>query len=235
MKRSGFVAMAACAATMASPLAAREIVHDLTGFTKIVASDHVKVEVFSGSSFSVVSDVSGTARASKLVIEQDGDTLMIGRKGRSSMILLGMADYYTVRVHLPSLQSLTALRGVEVEASGIFPSAFQAKTSSGAAVDIDGLEAQSVVLSASSGSDLDVRGTCASLLVNASSGSDIDAEDFKCTDVEAKASSGADIEVHATGALVARASSGADIDVEGGPVDAKIQESSGGQISLPGS
>ncbi|APX11184.1 head GIN domain-containing protein [Tateyamaria omphalii] len=235
MRPSCYVVSALCAVALASPLAARETVHNLTGFSKIVASDHVKVEVFSGSDFSVVSDVSGTARAQRLVVEQDGDTLVISRKGRSSMILMGMADYYTVTVHLPALTAITANRGVYVEASGTFPDMFQAKTSSGAEVDVDGLEAANVILAASSGSDLDVRGTCGSLLVEASSGSEIDAEDFECKDVEAKASSGADIEVYATGALLARASSGGDIDVGGAPVDTKINESSGGDVSLPGS
>ncbi|WP_147104194.1 GIN domain-containing protein [Tateyamaria sp. syn59] len=235
MRPSCLAASVLCAVALTSPVAAHETVHDLTGFSKIVASDHVKVEVFSGSDFSVVSDVSGTGRAHKLVIEQDGDTLIVSRKGRSSMILMGMADYYTVTVHLPELSALTANRGAYVEASGMFPDVFQARTSSGVEVDIDGLEAANVILTSSSGSDMDVRGTCGSLLIEASSGSDIDAEDFECKDIEAKASSGSDIEIHATGSLVARASSGADIDVDGTPVDAKITESSGGDVSLPGS
>lgn len=235
MRPSCYAVSALCAVALSSPLAARETVHDFTGFSKIVASDHVKIEVFSGSDYSVVSDVSGTARAQRLVIEQDGETLIISRKGRSSLILMGMADYYTVTVHLPELQGITASRGVDVDASGTFSGVFKAQTSSGAEVDIDGLEAETVILTASSGSDLDVRGTCASLLINASSGSDIDAEDFECATIEAKASSGSDIEIHATGALLARASSGADITVEGAPTDAKINESSGGRVRLPGS
>lgn len=235
MRSSCIAASAFCAVAITSPVAAHETVHDLTGFSKITASDQVKVEVFSGSDFSVVSDVSGTARAHRLVVEQDGDTLVISRKGRSSMILMGMADYYTVTVHLPALAAVTAKSGATVEASGIFPEMFQAKTSSGADVDIDGLEATNVILTSSSGSDMDVRGACGSLLVEASSGSNIDADDFECTDVEAKASSGSDIDLHVTGVLVARASSGADIDVDGAPKDAKIMESSGGDVSLPGS
>ena len=235
MRPSCFAASAVCAVALSSPLAARETVHDLTGFSKIVAADQINVRIFSGSDYRVVSDVSGTARARRLVVEQNGDTLSISRSGGMSMVLMGMADYYTVTVHMPTLTSISASRGVDVEASGTFPDTFDAKASSGANIDIDGLETARAMLKASSGSDIEVRGTCTNLVVEASSGSDVDAEEFECSDVNARASSGSDIDVYATGALVARASSGADIDVEGRPVDPQIRESSGGDVTLPGS
>lgn len=223
------------AALLASPLAAREIVHDLSGFSKIDASNHVKVNVYSGEAFRVVSDVSGTARARHLHVEQDGDTLKIWRTGDSSMILMGMADRYEVTVSMPALTSITASSGVNVEVTGTFPgiSSFDAKASSGADVDVNGLEVESVMLRSSSGSDLDVRGTCTTLVAEASSGSSIDAENLKCKDAKAEASSGSEIDLYITGTLRARASSGGDIDVEGAPVDADVSISSGGDVSLP--
>ncbi|MEM9551056.1 MAG: DUF2807 domain-containing protein [Pseudomonadota bacterium] len=234
MRASECLAAAALTVACASSLAAGETLHDLAGFNRISASDGIKVEVFSGSDYSVVSDVSGTARESRLIVSQDGDTLTIKRKGRSSMLLMGMADYYSVTVHLPELTAILAHRGVDVEVSGTFPDKFSATTSSGADLDIDGLDTAEVFLKASSGSDLDARGTCVTLEVQASSGSDIDAEELECRDVRAKASSGSDIEVHLTGTLNARASSGSDIDVEGTPKDVSVEESSGGDVSLPG-
>lgn len=235
MGQSRYIVSAVCAVALATPLAARETVHDFSGFTKIIAADGVNVRVFSGSDYRVVSDVSGTARERRLVVEQDGDTLSIKRQGGSSMILMGMADYYTVTVHMPELTSIIGSRGVDVEVSGTFTDSFEAMSSSGADVDIDGLDTDTVYLKASSGSDLDVRGSCESLVVEASSGSDIDGEDLECRDVQARASSGSDIEIHVSGTLFARASSGGDIKVEGAPMDVKVKESSGGEVSLPGS
>lgn len=235
MSRVRYIVSVVCAVALATPLAARETVHDFSGFTKIVAADGVNVRVFSGLDYRVVSDVSGTARARRLVVEQDGDTLSIKRRGGSSMILMGMADYYTVTVHMPALTSIIGSRGVDVEVSGAFPDSFEAMSSSGAGVDIDGLDTGTVFLKASSGSDLDVRGSCESLVVEASSGSDVDGEDLECRDVQARASSGADIEIHVSGTLFARASSGGDIEVDGAPMEVKVKESSGGEVSLPGS
>lgn len=235
MGQSQLIISAVCAVTLATPLAARETVHDFSGFTKVIAADDVNVRVFSGSDYRVVSDVSGTARERRLVVEQDGDTLVIKRKGGVSMILMGMADYYTVTVHMPELTSVIGRRGVDVEVSGKFTNTFEAMSSSGADVDIDGLETDTLFLKASSGSDLDVRGSCKTLVIEASSGSDIDGEDLECMDVQARASSGSDIKIHVSGSLFARASSGGDIKVEGAPMDVKVKESSGGEVSLPGS
>ncbi|WP_165390262.1 head GIN domain-containing protein [Thalassococcus sp. S3] len=231
MKQIGMATAVVC---LAAPLAAKETRHDMTGFDRIEVADDVKVEIFSGSEFSVISEVSGTARERRLVVEQEGETLSIRRPGRSSMILMGMADYYTVTVHLPALRGLDVSRGADVEVSGTFPDEVVARTSSGADLDMEGVDVTTLALRASSGSDIDVTGSCTTLTIEASSGSDIDGEELECRDVEARASSGSDIEIHVSGTLTARATSGSDIDVDGAPQDVSVEESSGGEVSLPG-
>lgn len=202
-------AIGVAAAALSSTALAETRDFDATGFDSIKATAGVEVIVEVGGDFSVSLEADG--ELDRAYVELEGDTLVLGRQGRTGMNW-GGADRFVYTVSMPDFVAGEATAGSDLTISGI----------NGGAIE----------LSSSAGSDLEAEGTCETLEASASSGSDIKAFELVCTDVKASASSGADIEVHATGSIEARASSGADIRVRGNPTDKDTRKSSGGSVQV---
>ncbi len=227
------VFVAGLTAVSTSPVWADEQSFDLSGFDQVDVSAGVEVEISGGDAFSVTATGSGRA-LERLDIELDGDVLRVSQRARGlarfSPILSWTSGNAHVSVVLPQLTSVAASSGSDVTVTSTYSPAFSATSSSGASLDLFGLEGGNVTLDTSSGAGIEAGGTCAHLEVKASSGADIDARDLSCNSAEATASSGADIEITAV-KVVANASSGAQVEVFGASeIDAN--ESSGGEVEV---
>lgn len=104
-------------------------------------------------------------------------------------------------------------------------------SSSGSDIDIH-IDASKIICDISSGSEIALTGICKELKVDASSGSDFKARNLICNSIEAEASSGSDIDIYATESINASSSSGGNIICEGNPKTKKLEKSSGGSIDI---
>lgn len=195
--------LAGCALVIASAGAAYAEPRSHSGFTRVDASAGTDVEVQVGPGFSV--DVSGPG-ADRVVTRVSGDTLIVERRRGLSW----SSPRAHVRVTMPRVEGLSA--------------------SSGADLNVSGVDSPSIDLDASSGADLRVSGRCGSFRADASSGADIHAQDLRCENGSVDVSSGADARVYATGRLDVDASSGADVVAYGNPGIGNIDLSSGGGL-----
>ena len=125
-----------------------------------------------------------------------------------------------------------ASAGADVAVSGLTGERILLDASSGADLRATDMQATTVEIEVSSGADLSANGTCTSLDVDVSSGAHAEVGDLACTDAEVEASSGANVTLRASGSLRAKASSGADITVRGKPANARVEESSGGKVTI---
>lgn len=207
MKR--LLIISAAATILATPAFAETETFNLNGFTRVSAAAGTTVIVKVGGEYSVVADSTSNG-LEKLRVEVKGDELQIGRKNRS--ISFGRSDRITVTVTMPTLEG--------------------ADVSSGADLDVTGVDAAAFSLDASSGGSLDVVGRCDALNVDVSSGGDIDAEGLLCRTANASASSGGSAEIYASESVNGDASSGGDIEVYGNPKNVSKDTSSGGSVSI---
>ncbi len=193
--------LAGCALAIAAAGSAAAEPRNHSGFTRVNASAGTDVTVTVGPGYSV--DVSGPG-ADRVVTRVSGDTLIVERR-RGWSWGTQRAD---VRVTMPRVAGLAA--------------------SSGADLNVSGVDSPSIDLDASSGADLRVSGRCGVFRADASSGADIHAQDLRCENGSVDVSSGADARVYATGRLDVDASSGADVHAYGNPGIGNIDLSSGG-------
>lgn len=197
------------AALFATPAFAETQTFNLTGFTRVSAAAGTTVNVKVGGDYSVVAE--STAKGlERLKVEIEGDELQIGRK--FNMRSWGKSDRVTVNVTMP------AMNGADV--------------SSGASLDVAGVDASSFDLDASSGGSMDITGRCDSLNVDVSSGGNIDARGLECRNAIVDASSGGNAEIFASESVTGDASSGGNVDVYGKPKNVSKESSSGGSISV---
>lgn len=221
------------AALAAAPALAAERQFDVTGFSEVVVSDGLTVEIAEGAGFSVIGE--GAPRdLRRLEVHRRGDALVIGQEARGldrfSPLMWALADEVVVRVALPELRGVDARVGSDVTVAGSAPGAFSAEVSTGADLEMAGVEARTVSLSASSGGSLDVAGTCEGLIIVAGSGADVEARALACDSATARASAGARIEITA-GAVRAEVQSGADVEVWGAQT-VEADERSGGDVRV---
>jgi len=179
---------------------------ELTGFTGIVASGRLRVEVTAGAPFAV--EVAGP-QPELVVTKLNGSKLVIRPQHR--MFRWGDFPNHLIRVSMPELQEISSSAAARVTASGV--------------------NAPKLFLSASSGSELDVKGTCGELDAKASSGSDLTADQLSCQKARAEASSGSDLRVAVSEELDVDASSGGEVSVIGNPRMGRISLSSGGELN----
>jgi len=225
------VSAIACAA-LSLPALADTQSYSETGFTKLSAAAGVDVSFSTGRDFSITA-YNRNGDFEDLIIEREGDTLLVYRKSNYGWSWWNQRENYKVTVTAPSLNSVKASSGSDVEGSGLKGSQISIRSSSGSDIVIKGISGGDVDLKSSSGSDIKVSGTCETADIKSSSGSDINARGLQCETVYAKASSGSDISAYASETLTAKASSGADIDVRGNPTQtAELDKSSGGSISI---
>lgn len=199
----------AAAGALITPALAETQSFNITGFTRLSAAAGVTVHATVGGDYSVVAE-STPKGLEKLRVELSGDELQIGRKHKA--LSWGRSDRVVVRVSLP------ALNGADV--------------SSGAALDIAGVDAGAFAIDASSGGSMEVSGRCDTLDVDVSSGGDIEARGLECRSAVADASSGGNAEIFASESVVGDASSGGNVDVYGKPEKVSKDTSSGGSVSV---
>jgi hypothetical protein len=196
--------LAGCALAIACAGAALAAPRDLSGFTRVSASDGTDVNVTIGPGFSV--DVSGPG-ADRIVTRVSGRTLVVERQrgwhwGRSARA--------HVTVTVPRVEGLSASSGADLVATGV----------NGGDIDLE----------SSSGADVRVSGACASFTADASSGADIHAQELRCENGSVEVSSGADARLFASGRLDVDASSGGGVIAYGDPAIGNIDLSSGGSL-----
>jgi len=188
---------------------AEERSFDLSGFNAVSASAGVDVDVRVGPDYEVTAETTAMG-FERLELRVDGDELIISRKSRG--FTWKRAPKITVDVTLPDLVSLDV--------------------SSGAGVDVSGVDATTFDVEVSSGGSAEVSGKCEKINANVSSGGDLEAETLECDSATIDASSGGAASVYASQSLIADASSGASIDVFGSPDKTSIDKSSGGGVSI---
>lgn len=198
------MALTALAAALAAPAAAE--MRELRGFTEIVVSDGINLEVTAGSPYAV--EVTGTD-ASRVETRVEGGVLRIRQRNRP---WFGRSDLDAdVRVSLPQLHGLAASRGVSASATGI--------------------EAETFDLAAAMGAEVRVAGSCGALDAAASMGAVIRAGELHCRTVDVAASMGADARVYASESYEGSASMGASINVDGDGASNGRATAMGGSIN----
>lgn len=196
--------LAGCALVVASSGTALAEQRNLSNFTNVEANAGTDVDVTVGPGFSV--DVSGPG-ADRIVSRVQGHTLVVERQRGFH---LGASPRARVRVSMPRVEGLSA--------------------SSGADLNVTGVDGGDIALDSSSGADLRVSGRCASFTADVSSGADIHAQDLRCENGSIDASSGGDARVFASGRLNVDASSGGGVVAYGNPGIGNIDLSSGGSL-----
>ena len=177
----------------------------LAGFTGVVASGGLHVEITAGAPFDV--EVTGP-RPELIMTKLSGTNLVI--RPRHSMFDWGGFPNHLVRVSVPELEKISSSAASRVMASGV--------------------DAPKLSISASSGSRLRVEGACGDLDADASSGANLTAEGLSCQKGRAEASSGGKLRVAVSEQLDVDASSGGEVSVTGNPRMGRISLSSGGEL-----
>ena len=135
-----------------------------------------------------------------------------------------------VMVSFKDISKISSSSGSDVYSTNtITTESLEISTSSGSDMELD-VDTHVLECDSSSGSDLRVSGKTDKLYAEASSGSDIKAGNLKTSTCEARASSGADITVNTSKELYAKASSGGDIKYYGNPDKVSKKDGVSGNI-----
>lgn len=223
-----------------------------SGFDAINTHSGIDVVLKQGP-FSVSAEAP-KGKLDKIVIEQSGSTLDIGRKAEMQMFSWGINERYVVTVAAPNFTAITASSGSDVDADTLNVAGLKLNVSGGADLRLNNLASTTLDVSSSSGADLkvkqarlgavtvtvsgggdfDVAGSCKSLTLEASSGADFRGKELTCETATISASGGGDASVAVNGgAAVGKASSGADISFYGNPLTVEKEETGGGDVHAP--
>ncbi len=135
-----------------------------------------------------------------------------------------------IMVSINHIEKITSSSGSDVYSTNtITTESLELSTSSGSDMELD-VETHVIDCSSSSGSDLRLTGKTDKLYARASSGSGIKAGNLNAKISDIKASSGANITVNTTEELYARASSGGDIKYYGDPEKVNKKDGVSGSI-----
>jgi len=135
-----------------------------------------------------------------------------------------------VMVNFKDINKISSSSGSDVYSTNkIKTESLELSTSSGSDMELE-VDTNVIECSSSSGSDLQLSGKTDKLYADASSGSDIKAGNLKTNSCEARASSGADITVNTSKELYAKASSGGDIKYYGNPEKISKKDGVSGSI-----
>ena len=215
-------------------LAADKTYDNLPPFTGVKIASGIDAIVTVGPAQSIVGSAPNADHLNEIKVEVRDGTLRVWRDW-DFFELFGLAGRDTqVRftIAAPTLDSADASSGADVEVSGLAGETVWLEASSGAGLKATDIQATSIDVDASSGGTVTANGTCTDLEVESSSGASANLNMLACTNAEAEASSGASTSISIGGDLRAEASSGASIKVKGTPKTTKIEESSGGSVSL---
>ena len=196
----------------------------LEGFDSIALGGGIDLFVRQGDRFVV--EVSAEDLADVVTEVRDG-TLQIGRPKRSGFFNWG--DLGSVRVTLPSLESLTASGGSDVDSEGRFSGDRLQLSASGSDLSID-VSVDTLSVEASGGSDVRLSGRARSVRVESSGGSDLNATQLTADEADVNSSGGSDLGIAVRDKLVANASGGSDISYTGEPSSVNVNSSGGAEV-----
>lgn len=221
-------------ALLSMPAFAETRTFDLAGFDGVSASSGIHVLVDVGEGFSVVAESDDEVQLDRLTVDVRRGTLRMRMDEGLLAPRRTRGWRVTVRVALPALIHADASSGASVEIDDMEGESLELVASSGAHIEADTLSGTTISAVVSSGSQISVgSGECDTLDAVASDGSTLSLSGVTCSAVDAVASSGASVLVHADESLDANASSGATITVHGGHEKIAINASSGGSIVFP--
>lgn len=203
-----------------------------TGFDQLSIASGIDGEIVVGPEFSIIAKASHAVALENLTLSQKGTALKISCDTKLGGLLPFDRKAVFLTITMPTLLGVRATSGSDIRITGQFSDTFSASASSGASLEITDLNTTTVDLNASSGADIMVAGSCRFLAANASSGADINAKNLICNAIEVAASSGADVRVFSNKVLDSSASSGGEIRAFGGPLEADIHDSTGGETDL---
>lgn len=197
----------------------------LAGFNSVAVGGGIDLVLRQGERFVV--EVSSDDLAD-IVTEVRAGTLEIRRPKRSSFF--DWSDHGSVRVTLPSLVSLTASGGSDVETEGTFSGdRLQLVASGGSDLAID-VSVTTLDVKASGGSDVRLAGTARSARAQSSGGSDLNASRLTADEANLNSSGGSDLAITVRNKIVANASGGSDITYTGEPSVVDVNSSGGSDV-----
>lgn len=240
MRNTTILALAATMGlTMSTAAFAQSRNFDLTGFDRIDIATGLDAVVTVGDSFSVTAESKSQDALDNLEVTVQGGVLtarieqnfldfIVG--GGLVGLLLNNGNAVKFTITAPALSGVDASSGADIDLPGLKADQIELSASSGGDISVIDAVLGTVTAGSSSGSNISLSGEAQAVEFDASSGADIDAEDLAAVTAVAKASSGADISLRASESLKAEASSGGDIEVHGNPATRDIDESSGGEV-----
>jgi hypothetical protein len=220
---------AACLLVLPVAALAASRSYDTGAFDAVSVAAGINVQITLGPVRSVSAETRSDDLDNLRIAVQD-NVLRIDRP-RRSWFFFRQPDY-RVRIVTPTLRSVVASSGADVDVKGTSAGEFTVHASSGSDVQVSLNKADTVKAHASSGSDLEISGVCSTLDAEASSGSDLDAGGLKCETVKIQTSSGSDVSVFASRSVTGRASSGSDVQIGGAPPVVQVDKSSGADVSI---
>jgi hypothetical protein len=216
------------ALSVSLPALADQETRDLSGFDSIEISGGIDLVLRQGQGFTVEVE-NDDGELDEIITEVRGTTLVI-RRERSGSFFDWSGDSGSVTVRLPTLVSLQASGGSDVEAEGAISGDRLALTASGGSdVSLD-LAVGNLEVEASGGSDVSLSGTARSAHVQSSGGSDLNASRLMAEAANLESSGGSDLSIAVRDSLVANASGGSDISYTGDPRSKNINSSGGADI-----
>ncbi|MEX0627336.1 MAG: DUF2807 domain-containing protein [Cucumibacter sp.] len=241
---SGLILAAAAAAfsLAASPARAETRSLELDPFDRIAITSGIGAVVTVGGEQAISIESDNPELLGRLRIDvRDGtlraeidynwlDTLL---GGGILATIFGERPQVTIRISVPALTGAEATSGALVEIDKLNGESLRLEASSGARLEVATIEAGTLDAESTSGATLvAAAGSCERLNADASSGATLDLGKLECAEVIASASSGATARVFARDAIDAEASSGASVAVLGEPERSRVNSSSGGNVRL---
>ena len=198
----------------------------LTGFNAIAIGGGIDLVLTKGDAF-VVEVVASEDVAAKIVTEVVDNTLRISRKTN----FFRWGDGGTVYVTMPTLVSLDASGGSDVETEGTFASNdLRIVASGGSDLTID-VEAGTLAVEASGGSDMRLSGSARSARVESSGGSDLNASALTADEADVDSSGGSDLSIGVVRQKISGdASGGSDVTYSGTPGSVTVNTSGGAKL-----
>jgi hypothetical protein len=222
---ASLAAIAACAS--APPASAETKSYNFNSFNKLDISAGYTVIFTQGSqrSVSIESD-----DFSKIIVEQNGETLRISRPRNTNFHKKDGADI--VRITAPDLKAAELNAGVDFRADNLNVGDLELDVNAGVKARFDKLKVKNLTLDLNAGVDVRLSGECNTIHVDAQAGVQLDAEELKCVTARVDAGVGAQVSVHASEKVVAEAGLGAQVQVAGKPREVEQHASMGGKVTI---
>lgn len=207
---------------------------DLSGFDGISAAEGIHMQITTGEVFKVTAESKDAKQLELLDLDVLHGILRAQMDNRPLSRILAEQATVTIRVTMPSLIHVEALKGAKVVADAMSGTTLKVASSSGSTLQINEIDAGKISVQVSSGAKTKIGGgICISLSADVSGGSSLDMEKVACVDAKINASSGSKASIHADKSIKAGASSGARIRVYGAHEETDIDVSSGGKVDFP--